>query len=229
MISALLAASAVLVLLPGGARRRWRVVVGRRSPRAVPLDLVAAGLLPLVAHLLVGWVGLVVALVAAPVVRARVRDLASARQRSRDAILVRQAPPALDLLAAVLAAGRPAETAVATVAERTPAPLGDVLRDVARRLRLSCDPVGAWRTLDGTALEAVGRAFARSESSGAAIVPLVTDAAEDIRRRSRGLRREAVGGVAVRTTIPLGLCMLPAFVLVAIAPTVLAVVLTIPR
>lgn len=229
MISALLAASAVLVLVPGGARRRWRLVVGGRTSRPVPPDLVAAALVPLVAHLLVGWVGLVVALVAAPIVRARVRDLASVHQRRRDARLVVQAPPALDLLAAVLAAGRPAEVAVATVAERTPAPLGDVLQDVARRLRLSADPVAAWRTLDGTALHAVGRAFARSESSGAAIVPLVADAAEDIRRRSRGLRREAVGRVAVRTTIPLGLCMLPAFVLVAVAPTVLAVVLAIPR
>jgi len=160
----------------------------------------------------------------APLVRRQVAALESVRDRRRRAALVRQLPMALDLVAAVLGSGRAAPDAVRIVARQTPAPLGDELTVLAHRVRLAADPRAAWRTLDGGPLESVGRAFARSEASGASVVDLVRDTADELRRQARADRREAVGRVAVRTAAPLGLCLLPAFVLVGVAPTIIAVV-----
>lgn len=224
MTAGLLAAVAVLVAWPGSPRRRRRRLAGRG--RSVRLDTgwAAAALVPVLALVLFGPVAGVMAAAAAPVVRGQVAGLESAKDRRRAAALVRQSPMALDLIAAVLAVGRSTHDAVRIVATNTPAPLGEELAIIAHRARLAADTVTAWRTLDGGPLEAMGRAFARSEVSGAAIVPLVQDTAEDLRRRARAERREAVGRIAVRTTVPLGLCLLPAFVLVGIAPTVIAMV-----
>ena len=227
MISGLIAAFAVLVAWPSGARRRRRDVLHPGVRRRLNLVLVATILTPLAGYLIFGALGLIVGLAATGVVRKQVNALGTLAAKRRNEAITRQAPAALDLITAALRAGRPPEGALAVVAEHTPAPLGELLQDVSRRIRISADPAAAWRVLDGTPLEVVGRAFARSDSSGAAVVPLALDAAEDLRRRARAVRRESVGRVAVQTTVPLGLCLLPAFVLVAVAPIVLAVVTNI--
>jgi len=222
-----IAALAVLMAWPASARRRRREVLRPGVRRRLDLVLVATVLTPLAGYLIFGTIGLIAATAATPVVRKQVRSLGTIAARRRNEAITRQAPAALDLITAALRAGRPPEGALTVVAEHTPDPLGELLQDVSRRIRMSADPASAWRVLDGTPLEVVGRAFARSDSSGAAVVPLALDAAEDLRRRARAVRRESVGRVAVQTTIPLGLCLLPAFVLVAVAPIVLAVVTNI--
>lgn len=224
MIAAALVALAVLVAAPGPARRRRRQVVG--GPRRIrpAAASVAAALAPVLGLVLGGWIGLVVGVALAPLVHRHVAALESARDRRHRATLARQLPMALELVAAVLAAGRSGPEAVRIVARQTPPPLGTELRAVAHRVRLAADPSVAWRTLDGGPLEPVGRAFARSDASGASVVELVRDTARELRRQARAERREAVGRVAVRTAAPLGLCLLPAFVLVGVAPTIIAVV-----
>lgn len=229
MIAAVLAAVAVLVARPGPAARRRRRLTRPRSRRHVDVALVAVPLVPLVGLVLGGSVGLVVGVALSPVVHRQVASLESSRARRRRATLVRQLPMALDLVAAVLEVGRPPHDAVRIVAAHTPPPLGGELTALAHRVRLASDVAAAWRTLDGGPLEPVGRAFARSEASGASIVPLVRDTADELRRRVRAERREAVGRVGVRTAAPLGLCLLPAFVLVGVAPTVIAVVGSVLR
>lgn len=230
VVAAGLGTLAVLVAAPPSARRRRRRLLSAGvGTTTIDPGRVAVVCVPVLAFVLLGPLGALVGVAAAPVVRRQVAALASVREQRRAEAMVAQAPVTLDLVAAVLAAGRSPESAVSVVAEHTPAPLGVVLGDLGRRLRLSTDPVSAWLTLDGTALEAVGRALARSQNSGAAIVPVVADTADDVRRRARALRREAAGRVAVRTTVPLGLCLLPAFVLIGVAPTVLAVVTAATR
>lgn len=229
MTAGLLVALAVLVAAPGPGRRRRRRIAGVAPRRRPDTALLAAGLTPVLGLLVAGTIGVVVGLAIAPLVRRQVATLESARDRRRRTALVRQLPMALDLVAAVLAVGRSSQDAVRIVAARTPAPLGEELTALAYRVRLASDPAAAWRSLDGGPLEVVGRAFARSESSGAAVVPLVRDAAHELRRSARAERREVVGRVAVRTAAPLGLCLLPAFVLVGVAPTVIAVVGSVLR
>jgi len=222
LTAALLVATAILVAVPGPAGRRARRLEGAVSfPRPGPPVVVAVSV-PVLAFLLLGPVGLVVGIALAPFTHRQVSGWETERTRRHRALLVRQAPLALDLVAAVLAAGRSPQEAVRVVAAHTPPPLGDELQGLAHRVRLAADPAVAWRSLDGGALEPIGRAFARAETSGAAIVPLMRDTAEDLRRRAWAERRETVGRVGVRTTLPMGLCLLPAFVLVGVAPTVLA-------
>lgn len=223
MIAAVLLAVAVLLGSPGPDRRRLARLRGRPRRRRPGPPVIAAAASPLVGFLLLGPIGLVVGAALAPLVHRQVAALESGRSARRRAALLRQAPLALDLVAAVLAAGRSPLDAVRIVAAHSPAPLGEELATLERRVRLSADTGAAWRTLDGDVLEPVGRAFARAEISGAAIVPLVSDTAEDLRRRAWAKRRETVGRVGVRTTVPMGLCLLPAFVLVGVAPTVIAV------
>ncbi|MTB88459.1 type II secretion system F family protein [Aeromicrobium senzhongii] len=221
--AALLVAAAFLVAVPGPAGRRARRVNGGTAGFVRPgPPLVVAVSVPVLALLLLGPVGLVVGVAVAPFLHRQVSGWETERTKRRRAMLVRQAPLALDLVAAVLAAGRSPQEAVRLVAVHTPPPLGDELQALAHRVRLAADPAVAWRSLDGSALEPVGRAFARAETSGAAIVPLMRDTAADLRRRAWAERRETVGRVGVRTTLPMGLCLLPAFVLVGVAPTVLA-------
>jgi Flp pilus assembly protein TadB len=222
MTAALLVAAAVLVGVPGRARRRAARLRGAGGIPRPGLPTVAAVSVPVLALLLFGPVGLVVGLALSPLVHRQAAGWEPSRVRRRREQLVRQAPLALDLVAAVLAVGRSPHEAMRVVAAHTQAPLGEELLALAHRVRLAADPATAWRSLDGDVLEPVGRAFARAETSGASIVPLVRDAADDLRRRARAERRESVGRVGVRTTVPLGLCLLPAFVLVGVAPTVLA-------
>lgn len=224
VLAAVLAAAAVWILLPGPARRRLHRLRGVSAVRRLDVSLAAVVLVAVLGLLLAGPVGGVVALAFAPLVRRQVARMGTVADRRREAAMVRQAPLALDLMAAVLAAGKPAGAAVQVVGEQTPDPLGAHLREVARRLRTGTDPVAAWHTLDGPGLHRIGRAFARSELSGAGVVAVARDAAEEVRRRANAERREAVSRVGVRSTVPLGLCLLPAFVLIAIAPTVLAMV-----
>lgn len=224
MTAALLVTLALLVASPGPGRRRRRRIEGAPARRRPDAGLVAAGLAPVLGLVLAGTIGVVVGLAVAPLVRRQVSTLESSRERRRRAAARRQLPMALDLVAAVLAVGRSSQDAVRIVAAHTPPPLGLELTSLAHRVRLASDPAAAWRSLDGGPLEDIGRAFARSESSGAAVVPLVRDAAQEVRRSAAAERRELVGRVAVRTAAPLGLCLLPAFVLVGVAPTVIAVI-----
>jgi len=223
VIAGLLVACALLLVVPGPARRRRRRLRRDAPPRRIDRAVLAAVCVPLAGWMVFGGVGLLAGVAVAPLVHRHVGRWEPARETRRRILLVRGAPLALDLVAAVLAAGRSPHEAVIAVATQTPGPVGHQLTVLAHRVRLAADPATAWRSLDGDVLEPVGRAFARAEASGAAVVPLIRDAAEDLRRADRAQRREAVGRVGVRTTLPMGLCLLPAFVLVGVAPTVLAV------
>ncbi|WP_286930906.1 MULTISPECIES: type II secretion system F family protein [Aeromicrobium] len=223
MIAGLLVACALLLVVPGPARRRRRRLRRDAPPRRLDRAVLVAAGVPLAGWMVFGSIGLLAGVAAAPLVHRHVGRWESVGETRRRVLLVREAPLALDLVAAVLAAGRSPHEAVIAVATQTPGPVGHELTALAHRVRLAADPATAWRSLDGDVLEPVGRAFARAEASGAAVVPLIRDAAEDLRRADRAQRREAVGRVGVRTTLPMGLCLLPAFVLVGVAPTVLAV------
>jgi Flp pilus assembly protein TadB len=125
----------------------------------------------------------------------------------------------VDLLAACLAAGvPPADAAEATAAVAT-GPRGGSLATVAERLRAGAPPHEAWAAWAADAeLGPVARACTRAAGSGAAVAAEIGRAAERIRkaRAARTERRVAAAGVWI--VLPLGLCFLPAFVLVGVVP-----------
>lgn len=98
-------------------------------------------------------------------------------------------------------------------------PGADLMR-AAAALLLGASWTAAWAhaprlgsTLDG---------LAASWTTGAASGPALRAAAADVRRRRDRAAREAAGRLGVRLVLPLGLCFLPAFVLVGLLPVLIS-------
>lgn len=224
MIAALLAAAAAWCALPDGARRRARDlwVEPRSSARPDP-GVVAALLTPVAGLVVLGWpVGLVIGLLAAPAVRAAVGRLESGASRRRAIAARRQLPGALDLITAALEAGRPPGTALALAAEVTSDPLGADLSAVAHRVEVAGDLHAAVSHVTGPLLP-LARALRRADQSGVPVADVIAAVASDVRREHQAARREQARQVGVRTAAPLGLCFMPAFLLIGIVPTIIAV------
>ena len=68
----------------------------------------------------------------------------------------------------------------------------------------------------------LGRALARSESSGASVADTVARLSEDLGRNHRAEVEDLARSVGVKAAVPLGVCLLPAFLLVGIVPVVVA-------
>ncbi len=224
MSTALLVALTVWCLVPPGAQRRARTLwtPPRRSPTLDP-SLLAAALTPVAALVILGWpVGLVIGVLAAPAVHAAAGRLESSASRRRDAAAQRQLPGALDLVTAALEAGRPPGAALSLVADVTPDPLGTDLSSVAHRVVVAGDLPAAVSDVRGPLLP-LARALRRADQSGVPVVDVIAAVARDVRRAQQAAQRESARRVGVRTAAPLGLCFMPAFLLIGIVPTIIAV------
>lgn len=130
-------------------------------------------------------------------------------------------PLALDLMAAGLSAGAPVVAALAGAAEVVPCPLGRALAEVGAQLRLGADAGRAWSAAgDFPALAPLVAAMTRASSSGAAPAAALGRLAVEQRTRFRREQEAAVRRLEVFVVVPLGVCFLPAFVLVGVVPVV---------
>ncbi|MGW4158863.1 type II secretion system F family protein [Streptomyces sp. NPDC004788] len=134
----------------------------------------------------------------------------------------RQLPLAADLLAACASAGAAPGEAAEAVGRSLGGPVGERLIRTAAELRLGGEPAEVWRRF-GEIPGAVGlaRCLERAASSGA-------PAAEAVARHAEGLRAARARAAATRAqraqvliTAPVGLCFLPAFLAVGVAPVVI--------
>lgn len=140
--------------------------------------------------------------------------------RRRDAV-AQELPLVVDLMAGCLVAGASPEAALARVAAAVDAPMREELHGVVARLRLGADPATVWVELSGhTELGPLGRTLARAVRTGASVAEAMARLAEDLRRTSRTQAESRARSVAVKAAAPLGLCLLPAFVLVGVVPLV---------
>ncbi|SDC43257.1 Type II secretion system (T2SS), protein F [Geodermatophilus telluris] len=235
-LAALLLAGALLAWPPASARvaARVRTVGGAPSrPRAGrppgPAGPPPAGvrrlLLPaaagLATALLLGGAAGVAAGAGVAVLADRVLRR-SGREVDAAAELVPELPVACDLLAVCLAAGLPVAGALAAVAPALPGPLGDALTGVAGRLRLGAAPRVAWSAAPGP-LAGLGRVLVRAGESGAAAVPALRVLAAEARTAARSRTEAGVRRAGVWVLAPLGLCFLPAFVCLGVAPLVIGI------
>jgi Flp pilus assembly protein TadB len=173
----------------------------------------------------VAFLGPQLGVVAAPVAgvatwigagRVEPADVRRARERAG-----RELPHLVRLLGVALASGAPPADALEIVAEALPGPAADRLLPVAVRLRLGADPVAGWTALNADpALAPLGRALARAEEGGVSVVASVARLADDLARRSRADVEQRARAVGVKAAAPLGLCLLPSFLLVGIVPLV---------
>jgi hypothetical protein len=141
----------------------------------------------------------------------------------RSALAADRLAALLDLIAAALDVGLAPAAALAAVGAGVPEPDGSRLRRAVAMVDLGS--AAAWRTLaDDPVLGPLALAFERSERTGAPVAATVRVLADETRRDTRTARLAEARRVGVRTAAPLGACFLPAFFLIAIVPTVIALV-----
>ncbi len=73
-------------------------------------------------------------------------------------------------------------------------------------------------------LAPLGRVLARAERSGAPVAAVVERLADDLAETGRAEVEQRARTVGVRAAVPLGLCLLPAFLLLGIVPLVASLV-----
>jgi Flp pilus assembly protein TadB len=142
----------------------------------------------------------------------------SPAERVRRARLESDLPLVVELLACCLSAGAPVVRAAETVAAALPGPVATELDRAVARLRLGADPVEVWSTGLDPALVPLGRTLARAHSTGGSVAAAVARLAEDLRGRDRSARERRARTVEVRAAAPLGICLLPAFLLLGVVP-----------
>jgi len=165
-----------------------------------------------------GALGGPVAAGAAAVLTARTEPAPVRRRRER---VRADLPHVVDLLAATLAVGLAPETALDRVCAALDGPVVAELDAVRHRLALGVDPLAAWSELGRhPQLGPLGRCVARSVDGGASVAEAMGRLAGDLRLDLRAEVESRARSVGVRAAVPLGVCLLPAFVLVGVTPLV---------
>jgi Flp pilus assembly protein TadB len=172
-----------------------------------------------------GVIGAVVGLgVAAVAWRVLGRTESPAVRRRREEF-ERDLPTAVHLLSACFAAGAATSGALETVSAALPGAVADELMLVRHRLALGVDPVSVWRGLASQPeLRPLGRSMARAHESGASVQSAIERLAGELAAQSRARTDVLARSVEVRAAAPLGVCFLPAFVLLGVVPMVVGVV-----
>lgn len=135
--------------------------------------------------------------------------------------MVTMLPLAADLMAAALSAGAPPERAVAAVGDGLPGPLGRHLSAVAASLRVGTEPAAAWAELASEPpLRSLARAMTNAAMRGTSPVSSLERIARDSEDVARWTAEARARSVGARAAVPLGLCFLPAFILVGVVPLV---------
>jgi Flp pilus assembly protein TadB len=181
----------------------------------------------LVAGLLLwpGWGGVALGVAAAVVVNRLVAGAEPAERRRERAAVRADLPLLVLFLASALRAGAATSSAVRQAAAALPGPGAERLLVAADRLAMGVAPDRVWSELATDAeLGAVGRALARAERTGAPVAAVVERLADDLADAGRAEVEDRARAVGVRAAVPLGVCLLPSFLLLGIVPLVASLV-----
>jgi Flp pilus assembly protein TadB len=169
--------------------------------------------------------GLALAVLAASVTWRAAGRLEPPAVRRRRERLAADLPHVVDLMAATLAVGLAPPVALARVAAAVDGPVAEELGTLAARLALGIDPAAAWAELGRhPQLGPLGRCVSRSVDSGVSVADAMARLSDDLRRDLRSQVEARARAVGVRAAVPLGVCMLPAFLLVGVVPLVVGAV-----
>lgn len=238
LVAALLAAMAVLALRRPADTRRLAEAVPAPAP-AAPTGVrdapfrTASVVAGVGAALLVpGLWGILLGLCVAGAGPPLLRRLESRELRAEREQLAADLPLLLELLAACLTGGAALSQAADAVAVAVPGPAGRRLAAVAAALAVGMAPAPAWQLLGGPTssaldddpLAAAARVLARAAEGGAPVAAAVSRLAAEARADARSRGEQAARRAGVLAVAPLGLCFLPAFVLLGVVPVVAGLV-----
>jgi pilus assembly protein TadC len=145
------------------------------------------------------------------------------RARRQSAAVVRELPAVTDLLALALSSLGSVRLAVEATARSGEGPVSAALRTAVERVdrgeRLVVALEEALGPL-GPAVRPLSRALVGSERYGVPLAEVLDRLGEEARRQRRRLAESDARRVPVRLLLPLGLCMLPGFVVLTIVPVI---------
>lgn len=229
-ISLVCSVAAVAVAVPPRTTRRQVATRPTRSPAGSATDdgplralrwVWALGAAVLVVVVVPPPVGVIVSATAAGATWWLIGRSETRQQRRERWQATRELPQVVALLAAALRAGADPGSALRLVTLALPGPASDRLGDSLSRLQLGADPGVVWDHLaTDDILGPLGRALGRAHRSGISVTSQIGDLAERLSADQRSRAEERAKGVGVRAAVPLGLCLLPAFVLLGIVPIV---------
>jgi pilus assembly protein TadC len=165
----------------------------------------------------------VVAGIAARVWLPRVRSPSARRAALEHDRLARQLPLTAELLAACLESCSSPAQAAAAVADSVSPPMSARLAKVAAELALGAPPESCWRRLGAECppLAPLARCLVRTSVSGAPPAATLIGLAHSQRAAASRAAHARVRRAGVLATAPLGVCFLPAFVLIGVVPVVM--------
>lgn len=141
--------------------------------------------------------------------------------RDRRERIARDLPVAAGLMAGAVAAGATPVAALEVVAGAVTGPLSSDLRRVAAVSRLGGDVSAARRAVEvDAALAPLARTVSRAVETGAPLADALERLASDLHAERRFAIDRRARAVGVHAAAPLGLCFLPAFLLVGVVPIV---------
>lgn len=151
----------------------------------------------------------------------RIRDTERKATLSRARAATARLPLVAELLAACLAAGAGPGRGAEAVGRSVGGPLGDGLVRAAVELRLGDEPEAVWaRFAARPGCEVLARCMERAGAGGVPAIRDISRIARESRARRARSAAEAARRAAVLITGPLGLCFLPAFLAIGVAPVV---------
>ena len=126
-----------------------------------------------------------------------------------------------DLLAACLRAGLPVPTALTAVTDDLPEEPAKALRSAADLLAMGADPVDAWLpAMRCPSTAALARGARHTTRSGTALADVAATLATTVRDSAEDAAEAVAQRAGVLIAAPLGLCFLPTFVCLGVAPVV---------
>ncbi len=161
--------------------------------------------------------------VAAVLLVRRARPVLAARARRRAA--ERALPDAMDLLVLSVRAGLTPQQAIRDLAASAPHEVRPAFALVAHRSdrgQAFADALAALPELLGASALSLADALASSERYGLPVGPMLDQLSTEARAARRRLDEADARKLPVRLSFPLVVCTLPSFVLLAIAPAVIA-------
>jgi tight adherence protein C len=202
---------------PGGTAPR-RQPPPWRPPHRRAVAGIAALVTALVVHPAIPAIALIV-VASLPVAR-------EIRRRRREERAVHAAlPDAIELLVLLVHAGLTPHQAVGVMAERGPLPTRHGFSAVVAELHRGASMPDALRSLPvtlGAEASSIADALGLAIRQGLPLGPTLEQLAHDARQRRRRQAEADARTLPVRLSFPLVACTLPSFVLLAIAPAVLA-------